>query len=120
MKFNCDFTIGFKSSYDSMQYKIHTLAVEKGWWPKDKKSRNEPELLCLIHSELSEALEAYRNSNPPDSKTPEFSSIEVELADAVIRIMDYSQAFGYDVSGAILAKHNYNLSRSHRHGGKKA
>ena len=93
----------------------HRNALNKGWYDQD---RNPPELICLIHSELSEALEAFRNHNPPDEHCPEYSSAEIELADAIIRILDMCAYLGFDISGAILAKMTYNLKRPQRHNGK--
>lgn len=94
---------------------VYANAKAKGFWV-DGVERNDGEMLCLIHSEISEALEALREKNPPDDKIPEFSSVEVELADAVIRIMDIAHARGWDVARAIEAKIKYNASRPHKHG----
>jgi NTP pyrophosphatase (non-canonical NTP hydrolase) len=75
--------------------------------------------LDLIHSELSEALEAIRHGNPPDQHCPEFSGLEIELADAVIRIMDLAAHRKLRLAEAILAKHEHNKSRPRMHGGKR-
>ena len=99
-----------------LQRGIHELAVDKGWWTEP---RNDGELIALIHSEASECLEALRHGNPPDDKLPEFSGAEVELADAVIRILDMAEARGWRVAEAIVAKHEFNRSREWKHGGKK-
>lgn len=68
-------------------------------------------MLCLIHSEISEALEVGAKGNPPDDKVPEFTGVETELADAVIRIMDLAHARGWRVAQAIEAKMKYNTGR---------
>ena len=94
----------------------HETAICKGWWGTD---RNDGECIALIHSELSEALEAMRHGNPPDEHIPEYGSLEVELADAVIRIMDFGQARRLRVAEAILAKMEYNKTRPHKHGNKE-
>lgn len=73
--------------------------------------------LALVHSEISEALEAIREETPQaDKHLPERSAEEVELADAVIRIMDYAGHFNLDVGGAIIDKMHYNRTRQHKHG----
>lgn len=99
----------------------HKNAVSKGWWPKNEVS-NIPEKLALIHSEISEALEAYRTEQPNlfigHNDKPE--GFGVELADAVLRIADLCGYLGIDLSHIIDLKMAYNRTRSFRHGGKKA
>lgn len=72
-----------------------------------------------MHSELSEALEALRHGNPPDNHIPEFSGVEAEYADTIIRIMDMAAAKGYRVAEALIAKVEYNKTRPYMHGNKK-
>lgn len=94
---------------------VHKTNVEKGFWDKP---RNEGEILMLIVSELAEGLENIRHGKTPDDKIPQFKGIEAELADALIRIMDYGHGFGYDVIGALVAKRAYNKTRPFMHGKK--
>lgn len=66
--------------------------------------------LALIHSEISEAMEGHRKGLQ-DDKLPHRPMIEVELADAVIRIMDLAGAMGLDIGGAIMEKMEFNAHR---------
>lgn len=93
------------------------------WWHDIntgvRLDRNKGELLCLIHSEISEAMEGERK-NLPDDKLPHRRMAEVELADALIRIFDYAGAFGYDLQGAFDEKMAYNSRRKdHTHEQRK-
>lgn len=106
----------FVEAYNNIATDINNTAIKKGWWKGD---RNEGELIALCHSELSEALDALRHGNPPDDKIPEFTGVEAELADVIIRIMDMSAAKGYRVAEALVAKTQFNKTRSHMHGGKR-
>ena len=101
--------IKFVSAY------CHGLAKECGWWGDIETGkpveRNQGELIALMHSELSEALEALRK-DLMDDHLPHRKGIEVELADTVIRIMDFCGAFNLDLGGAIAEKLAYNANRS--------
>lgn len=87
----------------------HKVAKEKGWWDAE---RNDAELVALMHSELSEALEAMRNHG-------EKEEIAEELADCCIRIFDFCGARRIDLQKAIVKKINKNRLRPYRHGNKK-
>lgn len=85
----------------------------------ETEKQDDGTLIALIHSEVSEALEALRCWNPPSEKIGEFSSAEEELADAIIRILDLGKARGWRIPEAMIAKMAYNESRPYKHGGKK-
>lgn len=72
--------------------------------------------LALIHSEVSEALENDRHDSPPDDKVPEFTGVEAELADVLIRIMDLAHEKKLRVAEAVIAKMAYNSGRPYKHG----
>lgn len=94
---------------------IYLNNVKAGWWSDLKTglplNRNVGELLCLVHSEISEAMEGHRK-NLPDDKLPHRSMFEVELADAMIRIFDIAGHFKLDLDGAIREKREYNAKRA--------
>jgi len=105
----------FTSAFHRISSLVHKTAKEKGWWDCE---RNLGEMIALMHSELSEALEAARHDNPPDDKIPQFSALEAELADCIIRIMDLSAAKNLHVEEAIIAKMQFNNGRTFKHGGR--
>ena len=108
-----------------LQFDIHQDNVKAGWWT-DLETKQDlareafnntrlgkalvAEKLCLVHSEVSESMEATRKGLM-DDKLPHRQGIEVELADAVIRILDLCGALELDLANAIAEKLNYNSSR---------
>ncbi len=130
-----------------MQRAVHALSKAQGWWDgvEARDAKVIPEKLCLIHSEVSEALECYREHSKdggpagqgyalhdPVFRDEESGSLvsrqltkyckpvglDSELADVVIRVMDLAEHLGIDLEMAISEKHSFNATRPRRHGGK--
>ena len=112
------------------QKQIHDLAVEKGWWESFANPMDRlPTSLMLIVSELAECLEEYRNGRGATEVYYEHqgthqhlkpAGIPIELADAVIRVRDTSEAMGIDLEKMIEMKHEFNKTRPYQHGNKRA
>ena len=94
--------------------KIHKNAVNHGFWENEKSFA---EIVALCHSELSEALEEDRAGKPliymQDGK-PEGKA--VEMADCIIRILDWMGKENIDAEDVIATKHAYNETRPYKHG----
>lgn len=103
-----------KCNVQLVQEFCHGIASECGWWSDPETGepvdRNDGELIALMHSELSEGLEALRK-DLNDDKLPHRKGIEVELADCLIRIMDYAGARNMDLAGAVVEKLRFNCER---------
>jgi len=155
---NVDGFVSIARGFEIASRAIYLNNVEKGWW--EDPSRNFGELMALIHlinSEVSEALEAYRDGDDITDigyEYPDFYEVvndsgetvkivgaqeeatlqtedgEIvlgkpvgvasELADVIIRILDVAEGLNIPVTQALIEKHQYNQTRSYRHGRKKA
>jgi len=99
------------------QEEIHSIAKDKGW---HDEQRSEAEIIALMHSELSEALEEYREDNKDvyyEDGKPE--GYVVELVDVLIRILDHLEGRNANTEEVLREKCDYNRSREEKHGGKK-
>lgn len=116
---------------------IHKNAINHGWWEEPKPSFGD--ICSLIHCEISEAYEEYRKGKKEneiywsckkyeneimcdgectDCEMFVPKGITIELADALMRILDYCAAKEIDIEDAILKKMHYNRTRTYKHGGK--
>jgi len=122
-----------------LQAAIHSNAIDKGFHEEGNSPERLPTVLCLIHSEVSEALEAYRDGDAPGERyytmrgsDPPMRTSEAnvgrvlnkpegvpsELADIVIRVLDVAGLYGIDLQAVIEEKMAFNASRDKMHGGK--
>lgn len=114
--------------FKDLQTIVHEMAKDKGWW---LPAKTFGEQVVLMHAELSEAIEEYRDGHEPDEiylrdtvnlSTGETDTkpegVPIEFSDVVIRIMDTCEFYGIDLWAAIIQKVKYNESRSYRHGNK--
>ena len=117
------------TSLNMLRDVAHNNAVRGGWWhdPQTGEAieRNSGEIFALMHSEISEAMEGNRKGLM-DKHLPHRINEEVELADLIIRVMDYAGAKGFDIGGAVSEKMAYNMIRADhkpeerlKEGGKK-
>lgn len=114
-------TINEKKFIETFNEKVKEtgkIAISKGWLyngtPEDIAVK-----ISLMHAELSEAIEGLRIGNPPSEKIPEFSQLEEELADVILRIMDGAYQLKLRLGEAIIAKDKYNSNREYKHGNKR-
>jgi len=113
------------TAIEQLQTDVHAANVHAGWWTdlntgtdfvKEVRGGTRlgkalvAEKLCLVHSEVSESMEADRK-NLMDDKLTHRLGVEVEMADAVIRILDLCGAMNLDLAGAIFEKLAYNKTR---------
>lgn len=97
----------------------HYIALNHGWWEEE---RPFSEQIALMHSELSEALEWWREEgfNAESDHIEGMRGITEEFADVIIRVMDTCNHYNLNLGSAVVAKMKYNASRPYRHGNKRA
>lgn len=96
---------------------VHHNARSKGFYGPNETAQDH---LLNLHSEVSEAHEANREGRlfGPSKKVPGMTCAEEELADVIIRAMGIAETFGIDIESAVSRKHEFNMSRPMKHGGK--
>ena len=102
---------GFWDDYDATIHILEQHDVDTSKYTVDIKLSK----IALICSELCEGLEGIRTQEL-DKHCPEFTSEEIEFADAIIRICDYACKFDLRLPEAIVAKMTYNKTRPAMHG----
>ena len=103
-----------KVGIDMLTSRIKSINTRNGW--RDEKV-SKGELIALIHSEASELLE-FTIQPSLSSDHIDTSGEDEELADIIIRSLDYADRYGIDISKAIELKLDYNETRGYKHGGK--
>ena len=100
---------------NGLAHEIRQINLDNGWnvivfgdWEDTYKV---PTILALIHSEVSEALEAFRHND--------HENFGEELADILIRVLDCAPGLGIDIDAAVADKLAKNRTRGYRHGGKR-
>ena len=156
IKFEDGEEMNFFAGLNDLRDAVHQTAVDKGWWEPQEQivalplqggpvtalvQRTFGDLVSLVHSEASEALEEYRNghgvtevyySHPTGESCHDAScvsedtgspvkpeGIPVEMADIIIRVLDICGFYGIDIEEALRLKTAHNATRPYRHGGKK-
>jgi len=115
------------SDLAKMQSRVVSLNYDKGWYDKEVSFG---EAMALLHSEVSEALEAYRHWGTDDAtskaldfgagdRIPKPEGVGSEFADILIRLLDDCERFGIDLNAEFERKFAYNATREYRHGGKR-
>ena len=98
---------------NALAQEAHQNARRQGYYDDDSHPRHTPSVLALVHSEVSELLEAVRKgrAKEPCDKPIPLTWEEEESADVILRMLDWMASRGIDIERAIRVKHIYNLHR---------
>lgn len=109
------------------QDSVFAVNQANGWFEDDRSVGDD---IALLHSEVSEMLEAYRDGGLEDQTGYEIAQVDgivtlvkpegfgAEAADVLIRLLDTCKRRGVDLGYEFERKLSYNKTRGHRHGGK--
>lgn len=109
------------------QERVYAVNEANGWFEDDRTVGDD---IALLHSEVSEMLEAYRDGGLADQTADEISMIDgtvlvvkpegfgAEAADVLVRLLDTCKRRGIDLPAEFERKLAYNKTRGHKHGGK--
>jgi NTP pyrophosphatase (non-canonical NTP hydrolase) len=95
---------------------IHNNAVNKGFWDTTVDANFILAKLCLIHSEISEIMEAYRKQHGPAAIEEEFADVFIRLYDLLVGLAESGVVTTYDIDEIIRKKMVHNMTRPAKHG----
>lgn len=122
---------GFRQggSLEDMQAEVYQVNVANGWFESERTFGDD---VALLHSEVSEMFEAFREHGFEDQTVTALGSISrsgepvrnkpegvgSEIADVLIRLLDTCQRRGIDLRAEYQRKIAYNRTRGYHHGGR--
>lgn len=103
---------------------VLSVNIKNGWFDSDRSFGDD---IALLHTEVSEAFEAYRDHGLEDVTIVTDPALGIlgkpegvgsELADVLVRLLDTCERYDIDLEAEFIRKCRYNTTRGHRHGGK--
>lgn len=103
----------------STKQDIHDTAVANGFWDGTEDGLT-PEFvlakLALIHSEVSEVLEAYRKEQGSKAIMEEFADVFIRTYDLIVGMAEHGIIEHTDIEAVVELKAGINKYRAHKHG----
>lgn len=103
--------------FDQLSDEIHVTNVKKGFWGEPEMMDKYIAKLALIHSELTEVLEALRKSQGPDKVTEEFADVLIRTFDLYGVLVEAGEA-DPELWGIMKDKMKVNAERPPKHGNR--